>query len=250
MKIITVIFLLFSASAWATLGSQSYAGIDLQQRQIIFGKNYGKEAFAKRGFQNNVYVGYRLSDFFGLEVGYQSSQKELKTTVMTDSQYILGQWFAPDPFGVDNNFIAAETTVRMQGPHLNVIGFMPIYKDKTELIASAGITSLTVKLQYRQLNALIDSVPEGGYTAADIAKTTNIFSSKRIIPRLMMGVQHRFMESIGVRATLGYELTGRFKQMASKNPRKPASTLLPGNGALRASLRNSITYGLGVFMSF
>lgn len=227
-----------------------YVGIDLQQRGIAFAKSYGKEAFPNRALQNNFYTGFKLNKYFGFELGYQSSQNESKTTHFEPDQFILGQWFAADPLGLTNNFIVSETKVKMRGPHLNFIGFLTIYKNKTELIASLGITSLTVKLQYKQLNGLIDGIPLGCYNAADVDETTNVFSSKRVIPRFSTGIQHRFNESIGVRATLVYELTGRFKKMGSKNPRDPASDLLPGNRDLRASLKNTMTYGLGLFATF
>jgi hypothetical protein len=171
---------------------------------------------------------------------------------MLAGQFVLGQWFAPDPvpFGADQYFLVAETTVRMQGPHLNVTGFLPLYRDKTELMASVGVTSLTVKLRYRQLNGTNGHQPPAGYGPLEVQETTNHFSATRVIPRLSLGIQHMVFESVGVRVSMVYDYTSRFKSVASKDPQNPPSNLLPGDGDLRASIRNTMTYGLGLFATF
>lgn len=230
---------------------EPYAGIDLQQKGFTFAKNYGKEVFAPRSLQNNVYIGYRLNEYFGLEGGYQSTHNEVKTTHILAGQFVLGQWFAPDGTLAPLSFyLVSQTKVRMQGPHFNVAGYLPLYRDKIELMAAVGITFLTVKLMYRQLSGMNGREPLAGYGPPDVADSTNHFSCTRVIPRLSLGIQHALSESLGVRASMVYEFTSRFKSMASKDPQNPPSVLLPGNGDLRATLRNTITYGLGLYLKF
>ncbi len=224
-----------------------YLGFDIQQRNMHFKKMYGDNIFARKSLQNNVYTGLRLTENFGLEGGYQSSQKTLKNSMTLSGEYLLGQLVNPAIHVADSGFISAKTSICTQGPYLSLIRFLAFYDDKTEFMTSIGATVLTVKLHYNQV---ADSFMAAYSTPEDILATTLNFSSTKVIPRCMFGVQRQFSESWGLRASLVYELTGRFKQMAPKNSIDDPNNLLPGNKQLRASLRNSITYGLGVFMTF
>lgn len=222
-----------------------YIGVDMQQRNMNFVKNYGNNVFAQKSLQSNIYMGLSVSEHFGFEMGYQSSQKSSKKAMILGGEYILGQVTNPTLAIADTTpFIVTETSIRTQGPHLSGIGIFSSKDKKIDFMASLGFTLLTVKLSYKQL---ADS-DLAGYTLPDLLDTTRNFSSTRVIPRCMFGVQRHLTESLGLRASLVYEFTQRFQKMVSKDVSRGFQ--LPGNGALRASLRNSITYGLGVFMNF
>ncbi len=245
-SLFSLFVIFFSTIVSAQHTFMPYAGIDFQQKNMNLQKGYGYNIFVRKSFQNNVYMGLRLNECFSLEGGYQSSQRMSKKSMALLGEDVLGQTVDDVAnLGVDG-FIVTETFIRTKGPHLNVMGFLPIPNGKTEFIASVGVASLTVKADYKQL---ADSDLQA-YGADAIAQTVRHFSSTRVIPRYMFGVQRKFSDSLGLRVSFIYEFTSRFKQMVAKNPLNKPDGLLPGNGALRASLRNSITYGLGVFMTF
>jgi hypothetical protein len=246
-RLLSILFLVFfntTVSAQQTL--MPYAGIDLQQRNMALQKGYGYNVFSRKYLQNNFYMGLKLNKNFGLEGGYQSSQNSSKKSMVLLGEDLLGE-------RVDNvgtlgaeGFVVTETSIRTKGPHLNIMGFLPLENGKTEFVASVGITALTINADYKQL---ADSFLLA-YSPAFVAETVRQFSSTRMIPRCMLGLQRKFSDSLGFRASFIYELTSRFKQVPFKNTLNESNDLLPGNGDLRASLRNSITYGLGVFMTF
>lgn len=235
----------FSLIVFADNMLMPYAGLDIQQRNMNFKKNYGDNIFSRKSLQNNVYFGFRLDKNFGLEGGYQSSQNTSKKTMTIVGEEVLGQVISGTVLGADG-FIINEAAIRAKGPHLNMVGFLPIEDNKTDLIASLGITALTIKAEYKQLSNNVVGV----FDPEDIIETTRYFSKTCVVPRAMFGIQRKFTESLGFRASFIYEFTSRFRQMASKNPLNESNRFLPGDGALKASLRNSITYGLGVFMNF
>ncbi len=239
-----LVFVSFFACAEHTLNP--YAGIDIQQRNMNFEKNYGNGIFSRKLLQNNLYMGLRGNEYFGLEAGYQSSQHASKTTmVLEGGEYLLGQRVNPVVTAPNvAPFILTETSIRTKGPHLSAIAFFPIQDKKTEFIASVGMTLLSVKFQYKQL---ADS-EIGSYSLGNIVDTTRNFSSTHVIPRGMFGVQQKLTDSLGLRASFVYENTRKFKQMLSKDVTEGLQLL--GNHDLKASLRNSVTYGLGVFMNF
>ncbi len=239
------VFLFCSFIISAEQALMPYVGLDMQQRNMSFKKNYGGNIYSEKSLQNNLYLGFRLNNYFGLEGGYQSSQNTSKQSTVVVGEYVFGQVVDGLNLGVDG-FIVTKTSIRTKGPHLNIIGFLPVADGGTQFITSLGITSLTLKAEYKQLadNFL------GAYQPQYVTETTRDFLSTLVIPRYMLGVQRKFTESLGFRASFLYEFTSRFKKMVAKNPLSQSDDLLPGDGALRASLRNSITYGLGVFMNF
>ncbi|MBP6104477.1 MAG: hypothetical protein KA508_05415 [Gammaproteobacteria bacterium] len=238
-----LVFFSFCVIAEQTL--VPYVGLDIQQRNMNFKKNHGDNIFSRKSLQGNFYLGCRLNKYFGLEGGYQSSQNTSKKSMISKGEIVLGQ-VVDDPNLASNGFIVTETTIRTKGPHLNVIGFFPLEAGRTDFIASLGLTSLTIKAAYKQ----VADEFLGIYAAEDVSATNLNFSAAHLIPRCMLGVQRQFTESLGLRASLVYELTGRFKQMAPKNAINDPDDLLPGNKQLKVSLRNTITYGLGIFMTF
>jgi len=234
---------IFCMSAQASL--EPYVGIDMQQRNMNFQKNYGANIFSRKLMQNNIYLGVRPIENFGLELGHQSSQNSSKTTMVLEGDYLLGQLVNPAVTAPNEiPFILTQTSIRTQGTHLNVIKFFPTKYSQTEFVAALGLTVLSVKFQYKQL---ADS-ELGSYAAEDVLDTTRNFSSRRVIPRAMVGIQQKWTELLGFRASFVYENTRKFKQMLSKDVTEGLQ--LPGDRELKASLRNSITYGLGVFMTF
>ncbi len=234
---------IFCVSAQATF--DPYAGVDVQQRNMGFQKDYGSNIFHRNSMQNNIYVGLRPTENFGLELGYHRSQKPSKTTMVSGGYYLLGEFVDP-PVTPPNEipFVLTQTSIRTQGPHLNLIKFFPTRYEKTEFLAALGVTLFSVNFQYKQL---ADS-EIGSYAPENILDTTRNFSSKRLIPRAMFGLQQKWTDSLGFRVSFVYENTRKFKSMLPKNQSEGLQLL--GAREPKASINNSMSYGLGVFATF
>ncbi len=226
-----------------------YVGLDILQRNMNFKQNYGDTIFARKSLQNNIYMGMKMSEHLGCELGYQSTQNTSKNSFVSNGNQILGQ--LAQPRGVAfSPFVFIETTARIKGPYLGLMGFRSMHQDKTQFIASLGFSVLTAKLAYNQKQYEDPPTVGVGVPAIGIATIHRYFSSTKVVPRCMIGVQRKFTDSLGLRVSFIYEWTNRFKQMAAQNPLNQSNAFLPGNGDLIANLRNSLTYGLGIFAEF
>jgi hypothetical protein len=207
-----------------------YSGIDLQQRGVQLKQGYGSGMFADRLPQLNVYFGTKINDYFAIEIGYESTSEEEKSATLYSGESLFGTVIDTTvPVTIDYS----TNKIRMRGSHFDIVGLIPV-TEATQVVASAGLAILNVRVTYNRIG------DEGSLYLPDGVIYRN-FIAQRAIPRFSGGFQHHFAKCYGMRGTVGYEGTGKFKNMIPRS--KPDS-------AFRTTLKNSIIYSLGGFFVF
>jgi len=210
---------------------QPYVGLDLEVKELRFKENGGKDLFAKRYPQGNIYAGIKFNENVGLELGYEQSAHKKKNKDVAPGENMIGA------INTTTNTFNRKFTSKINGFHVDVIGFFkPMADYETQLFASIGLGLKQVKLKTEILGI-------NGIAYADALKQSydRNFKKRKAIMRAAVGVQHMVTDCVGLRATFGWENTARFKNLVSKEA--PSSTTQP-------SLKNTINYGLGFFYTF
>jgi len=150
-----------------------------------------KSAFRSSSPGVTIYVGFKFTEYFGIELGWDSSFASTKKTVASPTT-------SPIPGGYRYT-----AKVIREGIHGDLIGFLPMM-DCWDLFVTFGVGMVKPKISSQSLVA---------NTAAEQALLdagTNLpFRNKRTsILRLGVGTSYMFTKTFGVRAKLGWEGTG------------------------------------------
>lgn len=200
-----------------------YVGADIQVRHMEFKKGFGDNITKNNYPQGNVYVGVKLNQYTGIEAGFERTKAQKKNTALLGSDNFLGTiLFAPLP----NDQTRIKTNTKMSAFYANLVGFLPVFCEeyRLQLIGSLGIAHSNLKMTL--------DLPDDG--------VHRVFSKKKWVPKIGVGLQHMLNCQLGVRAMVNWEGT---KTSGIKPLNAPQSEL-------RASVKNSFNYGLGLFYNF
>lgn len=213
--------------------SLPYVGADVYQRNVNMVKGMGSESLPNRMPQGNLYIGTWLNDYIGVEGGWMFT--EHKSRVAYNNAMAFG--FTLDPNAAPPEFRVAKNTLTIKGPHLDVVGQMPI-GCKLRLLGSVGLSILKITATNYTL------ATEAGITpVADAEDTKKRFASKRAIPTFGIGIMYPLSKMFTVRLLARYEMTSKFKNMQGKLPDGSASDL-------KLSFKNNLLFGLGIACQF
>jgi len=211
---------------------EPYVGLDGQAKRMPFKKGQGNNLYKKNHPQLNGYIGLKIHENFSVEMGYEQTKKQKKKTIDIGPNGPL--------LNIINDSTDIETfrsTAQLKGPYIQGVVFTPLEvfsSFQTELLAYFG-------LGYKKLSADCDFILDDGLPNEYRAQDYKSFKKTKTIARLGIGAQHSFTPHFGVRATLGWENTSRFKNLKSRE--------MPSSVA-RLSIKNSMQYGLGLFAHF
>lgn len=201
-----------------------YIGADIQIRKMPFKQEFGDDLFKKKSMQGNFYLGFKVNENFGFEIGHQVADKKDRNTVTS----------AAPRLGKVQNILPGfkETGTRqIKGWNLSLVSFLPLSTEyKISAIGMVGLSSLEVRLK--------DVVVLPG-VALNLHRETK-FKQRKSVLRLGGGVQKMFSDSFGVRTTVVWENTSRFNNVTQN---------YAGN-TYTAKLKDSWTYGIGAFVMF
>lgn len=224
-----ILLLLFLPKANAFYQSSSaYVGFDSYLRKSDMVSGFGEGIFDKNIPEYNLYVGYAFNQYFSLEGGQLFTQNVTRTSVSLADTIRFGGIIPPGAFEV------AESKIGMHGSHINLLGRFPLKETKVSLLGSMGIVVLKVKATY---NLIADDF--GPLDLNDQIIPFRSFSSRRVIPRLMLGANYQITERLGIRFLVNYEFTSKFKNIAVK-------TLSETFSSNRLSFKNNALYGIGL----
>ena len=222
------------ASMSRFLPTSYIAGMDIQTRYLGFSEGQGKEVFPKEGnpyIQGNAFLGVKFSDYFGIEAGYSEAQS--KTRHANNSDGVVLARPLDVAFG---EVMITRDQARIASPYVDLIGFLPLNNYKsTQLFGMVGMAYPRVTLSHSPIGD--ESTPQYDQTTINSLKR-NFVSIKPVL-RLGVGIQHMVTSHIGFRATAHWENLSRFKNLA---PTQPSN--------YRASLKDSISCGIGAFWQF
>ncbi len=206
----------------------SYGGLEYVHRKLVFQAGYGKGEFRQFLPQANAFLGVQLNNYFGLEFGYLLSQARNRSSLAIGGNQSFGLLVK------EEEFIISENKINLYGPHINVLGRLPLGTCGFSLIGSLAVSSLTLKAGYKPLAYQLEILPE-----EDVIESKRSFSSKKYVPSLMAGLGYQFTNCIGIRALIGYEQTKKFKNIAPKEV-----------SPIKISLKNNILGSIGFIARF
>jgi hypothetical protein len=201
-----------------------YAGVDAKWSRMGAKRGLGDTQIAKDYPQGNLFVGLKLNEWVGAELGYESTTKKNRTVITKSGGAFFGA-------STDIGFPFSSTTkTRISGFHANVVGFYPVLEEyRVSLFGSIGLA----KLKFSS-DLVYEDVPSLGI------RDHRQFIKSKLVPRVTAGVQHMLVENFGVRAMVSWEKTSTFRNIFSKTSSSP----------LYVAPKNTTSFGLGVFYSF
>lgn len=210
---------------------QPYVGVDAQWRitQPVIG--YGNNLFKRHYLQGNLYLGFKVCDYLGLEFGYQITPTRNKTTTVEGGD-VLGIRSSPTEVHISKS--------RMQGWHAGIMGFYPVcnllpntlFRNPLELLAYVG--HLRLNTYYQDIVAIRQNQP------VNVRMTTRTFDGTKSLLRVGLGAQYTYCTS-GIRFMVGYESTNQFRNELSKEFGTASN--------MRLKLNNSLFVSLGIFVT-
>lgn len=232
-----LIFIPFKVLAWDCRDAnnyylQPYAGVDAQWRITQPVTGYGSNLFKRHYLQGNIFLGFKICDYLGFELGYEITPTRTKTTALGPGDPALGIPSEPPEYHINKS--------RMHGWNIGIMGYYPVcnffgnalFRNPFELLAYVGQQRMTCYFQ--DVTAISQGTPD------DIRDHTLTFNETKSILRVGLGAQYTYCTS-GIRFMVGYETTNQFKNLLSKEKGI--------NDNRRLSLRNSMFFSLGVFVT-
>lgn len=246
--------LLFGASA-PVMGSLSdwgvspLIGVDTEIRHTPFRKHYGGDLFKKNYFEGNLYAGLRFLDYLGLELGYERISRKSSSSVS-------------GPGSVEFNLRVPQNTIRysvntfkIHGPHVDLVGYFPfcICDEKFDFLASVGAVNLTASFIHQPTG---EDFTATSLNRREIHRLRAEFKKRKTVLKAKVGFQYWMIDHAGVRATIGYENTSRLNHIAPKHwvdghaHHHASHAHHLTHALLRAGLKDTILYSLGIFWQF
>lgn len=210
-----------------TLSLSPYVGVDFQSRSMGFKSGFGDNLFVKNYPQVNFYVGTMLTDFLGIELGYETTTHKTRNSTLGPGSVSLG---VPIPAGITS--AGFKSSSKIMGPHLDLVGLWCIHPEyPVEVFGTLGASYLTAK--FDRTGQSINGLP--------VPNVKRTFESEKTVIRATGGLQYVIKERFTVRATIGWENTSRFTLFSKEPAAFPPPTI---------KLKDSLFYGLGGNFSF
>lgn len=218
-----------------------YVGIDQQVRHIQFDSGFGDNLFHKNYLQSNLFAGIKFNEFFGVEVGYEWTYRRTRSARVPEGEILLGQLV---PRGLNDTV----NSFKIEGFHISLLGDFQVPKhDKLHFTVRVGLARLKSNLIFRPIGVSGIEVDEDGdefpfaqiNSDAEIAENSLSFTSKKVVLRVGAGIQYNLTQHVTIRGTIDWENTAKFDQLVAIK-----------SSPLRAGLKNSINYGIGLSWLF
>lgn len=222
--IISFLILINSPSLHAKdLRFEPYIGVDIQARNTPFANGFGEKLFAKTSPQANLYFGIKINKVLAIELGRSMTAKKSRDAFFSNNSIYLGSLNQQDSIGTGIK--------NVREWNLNLLGFLPLFKlhslHSIDFVGLIGAGNVEVRLKELK-------------TAQGINQHEIInLRAKKTIFRVGGGFQNMITENLGLRALIVFENTAKFNNIAAHVPFDEI-----------AKLKNSIVYGVGLFVQF
>lgn len=220
---------LFSGSAYGFSISdiKPTVGYDLMSHHLETAQGFGKNVIKSKYVpMSNVYLGFRFHKNLGIELGYHRTSLRKHQIFLNDGHQGLGVK-AQSNEGHDVHYKA-------HGPYMAAVLFsgIPTIEDAHEAYLSFGVVNKRV---FVRDSIFLDS---GILQTPPLVRT---FKHRKSVFRAGVGTLHRLSDYMGLRTSISWENTAKIKPM--KPDENPGSTLA-------VKTKNTINYGLGVYLTF
>lgn len=187
---------------------EPYIGADAMTRVMRY-KDEPTHPFQEHLDTFQPFVGLRLHKYFGVEAGYQQSEKGTKERFFHPNE--TPEFFGGGPMRLEDPGIwftrlDINTTTAIKGWNFSLMGFYPIFKDKTELFAKVGYSDLDLDTEYRIDGRMGD--PANLIASRADFDYGHLHDGTGML-HLGLGVKHAFSHNIGGRVFVNYDRTVR-----------------------------------------
>lgn len=238
---------------------EPYVGADAFTRVMRY-KSEPTHPFQEHLDTFQPFVGVRLHKYFGVEVGYQQSEKGTKERFFGPGEAPM--FFGGGPMQLTNvadwlGRFDINTTTEIKGWNIGLIGFYPICGNKTELFAKVGYSNLDIDTAYR-FDIRLDNLLAGGVANFSDMAYDKLHDDAGMI-HLGVGIKHSFTHRVGGRAFINYEKTARLRLDSSSaffnRVNTEANNFALGsttgrNDSIRIRPRDSWSVGVGAYYTW
>lgn len=231
---------------------EPYIGADAMTRVMRY-KNEPTHPFQEHLDTFQPFVGVRLHKYFGVEVGYQQSEKGTKERFFDQNQSPVFFGGAPLPLsnvpvgGGDDFTLDLMTTNVVKGYNIGILGFYPLCPNKTDLFVKFAYSrlSLDTELRFSNIQAALGPISGTANDFHHLHDKTGMFS-------LVLGIKQNFSSNFGGRVFINFDKTSRLKnQTESLLISSMEATLGSTRGsAITIKPHNSWGVGVGLFYSW
>lgn len=238
---------------------EPYIGADAMTRVMRY-KNEPTHPFQEHLDTFQPFVGVKLHKYFGIEAGYQQSEKGTKERFFDGNQKPAFFGGVPmnllDP-GVYEISLDLNTTVAIKGWNVGIVGFYPINKDKTELFAKIGYSNSDLDTEYRFNAPVID--PGISVLPVRIGSAFGHLHDNAGMLHLSLGVKHAFSNNFAGRLFIDFERTARlrmnsrtllFDQLSEVFGLPAGNADINRDGSISINPHNSWSFGVGLLYTW
>lgn len=206
-----------------------YIGADIAMRYSPFQRNFGGNVFKQYYPEGNLFLGVKVSNYLGAELGYKSSMSKTRVVSLGAGEIILGT-------SLENPPEVYKSKANFKAWHIKLLGFIPLCKqDCLSLLGSIGISRSKLFAKEQLVQNFIPGLGPSGLTDG---QSTSTFSKTKSILTFGTGVQLAVDERTYLRTKIEWEDTSRFKDIIAKENTKILKS------------KNSFIYSMGILFSF
>lgn len=230
-----------------------YAGLGLQHRAMGWESGYGSGHLHKDRGQMDVFAGLKFNKFVGLELGYEDSGKKEAVSRIQPSEVVFGEGQSNGDSSNESFIVLSGQTPsrvrfksRIEGMHYTVNLFAPVWKrgcTSFDLFGHLGSSQLKMTAEHIQLD---DPATGLALNHKESENTQLKFKAKHWAFRAGAGVQATFKKHYGVRLSVNWEDTNKFR-LYQEDPMKEAAAT---RTVRFAQAKNSVSTGLGFFFIY
>lgn len=195
---------LFAMSLYDGWTFRPNVGLDVGVQKQAFETGFGEEHFREHYPQTNLYVGARIHEYFGVEVGYEHMYPLQKRQYYYGPEGQTTLVLGSNLFEV--NLINGElyfSQVWQHGWHASLVGLWPVCKDRTFITVSVGVARM--KSHYETVFV----APVLGST-----QPVDLQSDERYIGRFSIGLRQMVTHNFGLRVQGIWEDTHKLEATA------------------------------------
>ena len=225
-NICIIVTIMVSCTAFAKEKSLQI-GVDLLQSNYTAKKGTVGEVFYTDPITFNFFGKYNFVENFFIEAGYEVHSGKNKSKDMSQGE-IFANGIIPDP-----NFytIDVNTKIKTEHPYIGIgfYNYVPRINNAT-WFAMLGVSNSKVKADLNYYRTIIGVNRE--------ERVPFIFSKRKIIPIIKLGLDYKFKDSFGVRLTASWLNMNRIKLVSKRS------------NAVETRMRNGYSFGVGLFYNF
>lgn len=207
--------------------NEPYIGVEVTQTNQSFKKGHGKDQFKKNPLDASAFVGFKFTQHFGVEAGWDQQFKKSKNEAYTQSEEIEDEDGVPEVFAGTSY---PKWEVKGTHPYLGVFGEYKYHAWRFQALLGASFSKIKTKYTVTRTTGIVPP---------DMSLGTTFSASKsKVVPMVKLAAMYKFTENFGARLSASYRNTSKIK-----------FNVTDGNDDL-VKLRDTFGLGLGVVYTF